>query len=307
MDGVGNSMNKTEQQLINQIQSCVQKRNSTIVKSIGDDCAVLDYNNDLYELFCTDVLVQDIHFDLDKISMKDVGYKAIAVNISDIAAMGGYPQAAVVSLVIPDKFQSKDIEVLYQGMEQCASVFDCSIVGGDISKGKNDFVINVAMTGKVEKDLVLYRSGAKYGDAVVVTGELGGSLLKKHYSFVPCIKEARWIAQNKLANAMIDISDGISKDLGEILASSNVKGAVLENIPMSKDCKNIDSALSDGEDYELLFTVPKENLEQLKAAQFKHTIIGQINNEVDGIYLKDKQGELQRVENKAYNHFNKKK
>ncbi|MFH1715596.1 MAG: thiamine-phosphate kinase [Elusimicrobiota bacterium] len=304
-------MNKSETELINQINAMTKIKNHNVVLGIGDDCAVLKFNKTLYEIVSTDILIEDIHFDLNKISVMDVGYKAMAVNVSDIAAMGGWAESAVVSLGIPEDFTQEDITQLYLGINQCADMFDVSVIGGDSSKAYEFLVINIAIIGKVEKRNILYRKGAKNKDKIFVTGLLGASLVKKHYSFVPCIKQGRFLAENKIANAMIDLSDGIMKDLNEILKASAIKGAVINknNVPVSDDCKSlytnddmIKHALCDGEDFELLFTVSPKNIDKLQHSDFAVYEIGYIDNKLNGIWLKDGE-KLEQLVFKGFEHF----
>jgi thiamine-monophosphate kinase len=299
-------MNKKETELINNIKNKINYTNPNVIKGIGDDCAVLEYSKDLYEIVSTDILAEGIHFDLDEISIEDVGYKAMACNISDIASMGGYPETALVSLCVPDKFSSKDIDFLYKGLNKSAGMFDVSIVGGDISKSKNDFIINVCIIGKVEKDKIVYRSGAKDKDLIFVTGALGASRVKKHYSFIPRVAEARELALNNIPTAMIDLSDGVGKDLKEILISSKINGAVIEKdlLPISKDCKQekIKHVFCDGEDYELLFTVNPFYINKLKEFSFEYFKIGYIDKNLSGIFLKNEQ-EIISVNFTGYEHF----
>lgn len=299
-------MNKTETQLIQIIKNIVEHDKSFI----GDDCAVLDFNEDFYELISTDILIHGIHFDLDEIGFFNAGYKAMASNISDIAAMGGVPENAVVSLGIPVKYNSSDIEELYNGLMKSADEFSVSIVGGDISQSRNDFIINVCITGKVRKDKIVYRGGAKDKDLIYITGALGGSRLKKHYSFKPKVKEARFLAENNIAGSMIDISDGLSKDLREIMIQSNRCGAIIdeEKIPVFKDCvystrdDKIKKVFCDGEDFELLFTVNPGNKHKLENTEFNFTCIGYFDDKQNGIFLKNENG-LELIDFKGFEHF----
>ncbi len=222
---------------------------------IGDDTAVLrSGKKDL--LLTTDMLLEGRHFLLKKATPFEIGWKAMAVNLSDIAAMGGTPVAAVVSLGAPASTTVKFLEEVYRGLRAAASRFGARIVGGDTNKSER-LTLAVTLLGEAKKGKAVLRSGAKPGDWVFVTGSLGGSYAsKKHLRFIPRLKEARWLAKNFRLSAMMDLSDGLASDIHRIAEESGV-GAVLNEstLPLSKGVRSAQQALTDGEDFELLFTL----------------------------------------------------
>lgn len=235
----------------------------------GDDAAVIDRDDGSAWLFATDMLLDGVHFDLQQTTPQLVGRKALAVNLSDIAAMGGTPGAVVVSVAIP---RGSGIgEPLHEGLFQLAEEFDVPVAGGDTNSWDGPLVINVAVTGELGGDPPLLRSGARVGDWILSTGPFGGSLDGHHLRFTPRIAEARQLRQTADVHAMIDVSDGLAADLHQILRESGV-GAVLREaqIPVrdairhEPDC--LDRALSDGEDFELLFTVSPDDGRKLLAS-----------------------------------------
>jgi thiamine-monophosphate kinase len=225
-----------------------------VIKGIGDDTAVLPYNKKEYFLLTTDMLAEDTHF-TRSMPPQGIGHKSLACNISDIAAMGGWPTYAVVSIGLPRNLSVKFIKDAYKGMQRTAWDFNVSIVGGDTIK-TDKIVINVALLGLVEKKCLTCRDGAKIGDWIFVTGALGGSLKSgRHLNFIPRLSQARFLVTKFKPNAMMDISDGLSGDLNHILEASRV-GARLDfsSIPRHKGV-SLPQTLNDGEDFELLFTL----------------------------------------------------
>lgn len=231
-----------------------------VVRGIGDDTAVVRSAKGKDTLFTTDMLVEDHHFRLGEASGCEVGWKALAVNISDIAAMGGVPTFAVVSVGFPPALSAQFARDIYEGLARCAKTFGVTIVGGD-TNASEQIVVSVSLLGEVEKGKAILRSGAKIGDVIFVSGFLGGSYAsKRHLSFTPRIREARYLSKKFKINAMMDLSDGLSSDIRRLAEESGV-GAVLskENIPISRDANSLKAALCEGEDFELLFTMsPKE-------------------------------------------------
>jgi thiamine-monophosphate kinase len=226
-----------------------------VIKGIGDDAAVLPYNKREYLLLTTDMLSEGTHF-TRRMPPFAIGHKALACSISDIAAMGGLPTFAVVSMGIAKNLSVCFIKNIYKGMQRTARDFNVSIVGGDTIK-TDKVVINVALLGTVEKKYLTTRDGAKAGDRIFVTGPLGGSLKsRRHLNFCPRLSQARFLVEKFKPSAMIDISDGLSGDLNHILKAGRV-GARLDyaSIPRQRRV-SLSQALNDGEDFELLFTLP---------------------------------------------------
>ena len=241
---------------------------------IGDDMAEIRLAEDISVLVTTDMLMDGVHFDLERATLKQVGYKAMAVSLSDCAAMATVPIAAVVSVALPKGFGEGELKQLHSGITLAGDKFDCPLVGGDITAwpAKQPFAISVAMLSRPVGNQPIKRSGAKVGDIICVTGSLGGAPAQrhrgKHLEFEPRVKEAIKITQITTINAMIDLSDGLSSDLNRICRVSSV-GAIInaENIPLSDDAKEsenpLGSALNDGEDFELLFTLSQGDGERL--------------------------------------------
>lgn len=223
----------------------------------GDDCAVVDEGGAELGLLKTDALVEGIHF-LSDADAQQVGWKAVARVISDFAAMGGYAERFLVTLALPGSMQLEWIENFYRGMGECFETFDAVLVGGEtcrVPEGSAG-VISIAATGRVERKNLVTRSGGQVGDEIWVTGELGGSLAGKHLNFTPRIKQARWLVEHFKPTAMMDLSDGIARDLPRLAKASGC-GFYLDRaaIPLSEGC-DLKQALEDGEDFELLFTLP---------------------------------------------------
>ena len=234
---------------------------------IGDDAAVLPGYGKKSFLFTTDVIVEGVDFVVGQARPEAIGRKALAVNLSDIAAMGGRPLAFVVAWGLPRKYAGAYTERAAKGMLRLARRFKVAWVGGDISKSDRLF-ISIALLGRVEKGRAILRKGARKGDSIYVTGKLGGSIQGKHLNFTPRIREAQFLASQFRPTAMIDISDGFIQDLEHILKASSVGASIeLNRIPVSAAAqKNLRAALTDGEDFELLFTLPAAKGKRLEAA-----------------------------------------
>ena len=275
------------------------------VKGIGDDAAVLRYKKDKYLLFTSDMLVEARHFYRWSGGYL-VGKKSLSVNISDIAAMGGQPRFAVVSLGVPSSLNLKYIDDLYKGIRTVAKKFKIDLVGGDTVNSKK-IIINIALLGEVEKKRLVLRSGAREGDSIFVTGMVGGALKGRHLSFTPRLKEARFLTKNFKVHSMIDISDGLIADLGHILGSSNVGAVIYEkDIPVSKDAKGFASAIKEGEDFELIFTMSRAaSRRMIYAWPFRTRLsrIGEICKGRRGLYVVAKGGQRKKIAPAGYTHF----
>lgn len=234
--------------------------NSTIAKGIGDDSAVLK-STDRQLLVCSDMLMDGVHFRLGEVDPKRVGHKALAVNLSDIAAMGGRAESAYVNLALPrDKAKAEFLDPLYAGMGALASRFAVAVAGGDTNVWDGPFVISVSVVGTAHPKGAVLRSNARAGDVIYVTGPLGGSIAGHHLDFIPRLHEARQLMDAFDLHSMIDISDGLGKDLREICEQSKL-GAVLVRgqLPLRAGISDEKHALEDGEDFELCFTVSAED------------------------------------------------
>ncbi len=288
--------------LIDRIRKLI-KTDSSVVKGTGDDCAVLKFNKDRYQLFTCDMIVENTDFTL-KDSPYLIGRKAIAISVSDIAACAGLPRYCLVSLGMPKDTSVEFIDKLMKGMLSLAKEYSINLVGGDISRARQ-LTIDVSMLGIVEKKNLVLRSGAKKGDIVFVTGALGGSILGKHLRFIPRLKEARFLVKNFMVNSMIDISDGLSQDLGHILKESSTGAIIYEDlIPVSKQARNLNDALYGGEDFELIFTMSHTESRRLLAkGPNNFRPIGEIVDKRYGLRLVDKMGKEKIIQPKGFRHF----
>jgi thiamine-monophosphate kinase len=251
-----------EFEFINRVKKKLPTLKNAIL-GIGDDCAVLDCTKDKYLLLTTDMLVEGVHFDLSKVSAYKVGRKALAVSLSDIAAMAGIPKYCLISLAAPASIPLSVLDDFYSGLLKLAKDFDVELVGGDTNASEK-FICDVCVIGEVEKKYLVRRDGAKVGDGIFVTGTLGGSIKGKQFEFIPRIKEARILVENFKINSMIDISDGLSLDLHHITDLSNVGAVIYDDcIPISQSADSKQDALSGGEDFELLFTISADIAEEM--------------------------------------------
>ena len=287
--------------------------NRSVVVGAGDDCAVLDLGlSDRHLLFKTDAVVEGVHF-LSDAPPEKIGHKALGRCLSDIAAMAGTPNSTLVTIALPPEFDLKRIEAIYAGMAALARRHEVAIVGGETTTNPDRMLISVAVLGWVPRGKAVLRSGAEAGDALFVTGELGGSLAGKHLEFEPRVAEARWLAKSFSVHAMLDISDGLAGDLRHILKASHVGAELLSTaIPISRAARKsaktpLSAALTDGEDFELLFTVASRDAVPLLDAWKREfpalplTCIGKITA-TEGISIRDKHG-LRPLTAHGYEHF----
>ncbi len=284
---------------------------------IGDDCAILRPNHGSDLLVTTDMLMDGRHFRLDKDGPRAAGYKALGVNLSDIAAMAGVPRAAVVAVALPRADAVAVAQGLYIGMRELAERFGVDLVGGDTNAWDGPLVISVTVLGEATACGAVRRAGAKPGDAILVTGPLGGSLFAgRHLRPEPRIAEALAVHQVVPIHALIDISDGLSSDLGHILAESGGLGAVLDSasIPIHPDAHAmsrhdqtpaLDHALNDGEDFELCMIIAAEDAARLLSAPpapAKLYRVGTVT-EVVGLRLRSHDGQERPIGPMGFDHF----
>ncbi|HEY1490433.1 MAG TPA: thiamine-phosphate kinase [Verrucomicrobiae bacterium] len=293
--------------------------NESVVTGAGDDCAVLDLGvPEKLILFKTDAVVEGFHFSRETPPEK-IGRKALARCLSDIAAMAGTPTAALVTIALPEKFEPEFVSDIYEGMNALAREHDVAIVGGETTTNPERILISISLVGTVPRGKQILRNGAKAGDAIFVTGELGGSLAEKHLDFEPRLAEARWLAEHFPIHAMIDLSDGLAGDLRHALNTSGVGAEILKSaVPVSRMAKlrakqgsnakpSFAAALTDGEDFELLFTVASRDAVKLldgwkkKFPKLKLSCIGKIVAG-DGILIRDRSGS-NKLNAHGYVHF----
>jgi thiamine-monophosphate kinase len=238
----------------------------TVVNGPGDDCAVAEMpGRGNFVVLKTDCVVAEVHF-LPMTNALDVGWKAMMRPLSDFAATSAVPQFALITLIAPEQTKTEWVERLYRGLRRAAKRFKVSIVGGEMSSTPGPVVISVSVAGFVEKERCVSRRGGKVGDDLFVTGRLGGAMKQKHLKFVPRIAESRWLTENFSIHAMMDLSDGLGTDLPRLASASRV-GFTLEteNLPLTRGV-TISNAISEGEDYELLFAVsPREGCRLLRS------------------------------------------
>lgn len=230
----------------------------------GDDCAVIDAGNDKLQLLKTDALVGGVHF-LTSAPPRRVGWKAAARVVSDFAAMGGTPERFLITLALPPETAVDWVEDLYRGIADCLSRFGAVLAGGETCGVPADSapVISVAATGSVERGHLVLRSTGKPGDVLLATGRLGGSIHGKHLDFIPRTEESAWLVSNHKPTAMMDLSDGLAKDLPRLAAASGCGFRIdRDSIPVTPGC-SVDQALGDGEDFELLFAMAPDTVNGL--------------------------------------------
>ena len=328
--------------LIETLTKDFKNTNPATVFGIGDDAAVLERDEEHYTLLSTDMMLEGVHFNMMYMPLKHLGYKAVSSNVSDICAMNGIPEQITVSLAVSNRFPKEALEELYQGIAHACEIFKVDLVGGDTTSSVSGLVINIAITGKVKKTDVVYRSGAKENDLIVVSGDLGGAYMglqilereKEVYKANPNIQpdldghdyilqrqmkpEARVDVISMLAElkvkptSMIDISDGLASELLHIAKASDVSCQIYdEKLPIDAKTSmtamemNINpntAGLNGGEDYELLFTVSQEDHETI-GANPNFTIIGYISHKGEGSHIVDKNGAAIDLTAQGWNHF----
>lgn len=328
--------------LIDRIGAGFASKLSSTLKGIGDDAAVISLGHDELLLISTDMLVEKVHFDLSYTPLAHLGYKAIAVNVSDICAMNGIATQVTVSIALSNRFSVEAIDELYSGIKAACDNYNVDLVGGDTTSSTSGLVISVSVLGKVNKAKVAYRNGAKVGDIICVSGDLGGAFLGLtvlerekqvflnqttaqpelqgfEYAVRRQLKpEARTEIVDDLAEAhvvptsMIDISDGLASELMHLCKQSNV-GAVVteENLPVDTEVYNslvqfniqpVTAVLNGGEDYELLFTISPNDYDKLKAHP-DIAMIGQIKEKEVGLMMITKQGNKYPLKAQGWVHF----
>jgi thiamine-monophosphate kinase len=312
-----------------------------VIVGIGDDVAVLRTDGTRHILATCDIQVEGVHFLRSHITPRQLGRKVVAINVSDIAAMGGLPRYLLVSLVLPKDTEVAFVDGLYEGMQAECARWGAEIVGGNMAHSPDGVIVDVFLLGEVEPEHLLRRSGARLGDQVLVTGTLGDSAaglalvlhpetecpdehrrwaLGRHLTPTPRLWEGRAIARSRLATAMIDVSDGLASDIGHICEMSEV-GVRLwaEAIPISSAARAVaeavgaralDWALFGGEDYELLFTAPADQAAELARRVQEETgtpltVIGEIVPAEEGMTILREDGSIVPLNRGGWDHFAK--
>jgi thiamine-monophosphate kinase len=307
------------------------------IQGIGDDCAVIPLNGKESLLVTTDMLIENIHFIRDKISPGDLGYKSLAVNLSDIAAMGGVPESAYLSLGIPGDIDIEWLDDFYGGLNYLSKQEHVHLLGGDTTKSPAHLVINITVIGKADSQLIKYRSSAKQGDIICATGFIGDSggglkcvledkplndevmyLIRQHNKPRAHIAEGVWLSNYPGVHAMMDISDGIDSDLRRILEKSQCGAEIdIDRLPISQQLRNVSArfqwdadeiALTGGEDYCLLVTIDPEKYKIISDKfneEFKRTLpaLGLITKEETKLkYFRN--GKPAIFQGHGFDHFN---
>lgn len=328
--------------LIDHLTQQFPLQQASSIKGVGDDAAVID-NGTLQTVVSTDMLVEGIHFDLMYSPLKHLGYKAVVVNLSDIYAMNAEPRQITVSIAISNRFSVEALEELYEGIRTACNVYNVDLVGGDTTSSLKGLIISITAIGAAKKEKIVYRDGAKIGDLICVSGNLGASFLglqilereRQIYLSTPDVQpdlddksylierllkpEARrdiirYFAANQLVpTSMIDISDGLASELYHICQQSKV-GVFIEEtgIPLHPDTEEqalkfkldpITCALSGGEDYELLFTIDPKDVEKVKYLPDIY-IMGEVVDAKEGVKLHTQGGRIHDIPAQGWQHFN---
>lgn len=327
--------------LIDHLSKEIKHYNSSTIKGIGDDAAVYDAGDE-YVVITTDMLVEGVHFDLSYMPLQHLGFKAVAVNVSDVAAMNAIPKQITVSLGLSNRFSVEAVEVIYEGIRAACEAYNVDLVGGDTTTSRSGLVISVTAMGTTEKDKIAYRSGAKPSEILCVTGDLGAAyvglqvLEREKQEFIgnpnmqPKLDKYPYIVGRQLKprarmdiihefrdlgivpTSMIDVSDGLASDVFHICKQSNVGVAIYEDkLPIDKEAYETAAefgfdpntcALNGGEDYELLFTIVQEDFEKIKNHAEIHTI-GYMQPLEKGKAMVTRSGNAIELKAQGWKHF----
>ncbi|WP_299681292.1 thiamine-phosphate kinase [uncultured Tenacibaculum sp.] len=327
--------------LIDHLTQFFKINHETTVKGIGDDCAVISHDNET--LITTDFLVEGVHFDLSYMPLKHLGYKAVMVNISDVYAMNAEAEQITVSIAVSNRFPLEAIEELYAGIQLACDTYKIDLIGGDTTSSTKGMIISITAIGSAKKDEIAYRNGAKPTDLIVLSGDIGGAYLglqvlerekevfKVNPQNQPDLQEYSYIIERQLKpearkdipkllkelevkpTSMIDVSDGLSSELIHICTQSKVGCNIYEEkLPLDPQvistCEEFDLdsttvALSGGEDYELLFTVPIKDFDKIKGNP-NLSVIGHITEENEGVNLITRGNQSIKLKAQGWNSFN---
>ena len=327
--------------LIKELTKNNASKHHNTVKSIGDDAAVIGTDDEAM-VISTDMLVEGIHFDLMYTPLKHLGYKSVVVNLSDIYAMNAVPTHITVSVAISSKYSLEAMQEFYDGIYTACKMYNIDLVGGDTTSSPKGMIISITAVGQAKKDKIVYRSGAKKGDILCVTGDLGAAYLGlqilerekqvylAHPGVQPELVKSQYLIERQLKpeaqrgaieyfkrekivpTSMIDVSDGLASELLHICNQSDV-GAFIEEgkVPIHPDSElaalefkldPITCALHGGEDYELLFTIDEKDLEKIRFMPEVY-IVGEITDKTDGIKLHTTGGNMHAITAQGWNHF----
>ena len=312
------------------------------IKGIGDDAAVIDTGSDEYTLVSTDMLIEGVHFDLSYAPLKHLGFKAVAVNVSDIAAMNGTPRQITVSIGLSNRFSVEAIDELYAGIQTACEAYKVDLVGGDTSASRSGLVLSVTAIGTVKKDKIAYRSGAQPNDVICVTGDLGAAYLglqllereKREFlenpNMQPQLEDKAYLVgrqlkpeartniiyelndANLVPTSMIDVSDGLASEILHLCKQSGTGAQIFEeHIPVADETfltadefklSPLTAALNGGEDYELLFTIKQTDYEKIKNSPHI-SFIGFMTNDPSAVEIVTKGGGRFPVQAQGWQHL----
>lgn len=327
--------------LIDRIKERAHQTNATTIKGIGDDASVFD-GGDKYVLLSTDMLLEGIHFDLSYMPLQHLGFKSIAVNVSDIAAMNGTPRQVTVNVALSNRFSVEAVEVFYEGVKAACEAYGVDLVGGDTTASPSGLMISVTVMGEVAKDKVAYRSGANEGDIICVSGDLGGAFVglqvlerekqefKANPNMQPKLDQYDYVVGRQLRprarmdiihelsdlevipTSMIDVSDGLASELFHLCKQSGLGVSIYEEkIPIEKQTYetaaefNMDPntcALNGGEDYELLFTIKQTDFEKVEKHEDIH-VIGYMHAASKGRVMVTRNNNVIALQAQGWKHF----
>ena len=328
--------------LIKHLTEHVEIYNASSLKGIGDDAAVIKYDGEKQTLVSTDMLVEGVHFDLTYVPLKHLGYKAITVNLSDIAAMNGIPKQVTVGIAASSRFSVEALEELYAGMLFACKKYNVDLIGGDTTSSTSGLIVSITAIGEADKDNIVYRNGAQEKDLLCVSGDLGGAYMglqilerekfvfKDNPNVQPDLEGNDYILERQLKpearvdiiellgklnlkpTSMIDVSDGLASEIIHLCTQSEVGCELYEDkIPIDPQTFerarefNLDPtvcALSGGEDYELLFTIPMADYDKIKGLP-DFTVIGHITPKTSGVNLVAKAGTSHPITAQGWNAF----
>jgi thiamine-monophosphate kinase len=327
--------------LIDHLNESIKIKNASTLKGIGDDAAVID-SGEMVKVVTTDLLLEGVHFDLSYAPLHHVGFKAVAVNVSDVAAMNAIPKQITVSIALSNRFSVEAVDALYAGINAAAEHSGVDVIGGDTTASHSGLVISITAIGEAKKEQISYRSGAKVNDIICVTGDLGAALVglqileREKQVFIanpdmkPQLEKFTYVTGRQLKpdarmdiihemldleivpSSMIDISDGLASELFHICKSSGVGVTIYEDkLPIDKQTFDtavelgldpITCVLNGGEDYELLFTIDQKDYEKLEKHPDIH-FIGHVTKAEEGKYLVTKSGTTAQLKAQGWKHF----